>query len=106
VLRDIGTLGGPDALAVAMNASGEIAGQSYANASANAVTKVPTQDPFLWRNGHMTDLGTLGGTFGTANWLNDAGQVVGQSNLAGDQSSHPYLWQDGTMTDLGTLGRG
>jgi probable HAF family extracellular repeat protein len=104
VLRDIGTLGGPDALSVTMNASGEIAGQSYANSSANAVTKVPTQDPFLWRNGQMTDLGTLGGTFGTANWLNDAGQVVGQSNLAGDQSSHPYLWQDGTMTDLGTLG--
>jgi probable HAF family extracellular repeat protein len=104
VLRDIGTLGGPDALSVTMNASGEIVGQSYANSSANAVTKVPTQDPFLWRNGQMTDLGTLGGTFGTANWLNDAGQVVGQSNLAGDQSSHPYLWRDGTMTDLGTLG--
>jgi hypothetical protein len=36
-------LGGPDALSVTMNASGEIAGQSYANATANAVTKVPTQ---------------------------------------------------------------
>ena len=103
-LRDIGTLGGPDALSVTMNASGEITGQSYANATANAVTKVPTQDPFLWRNGHMTDLGTLGGTFGLASWLNDAGEVAGQSNLAGDQITHPFLWRNGTMTDLGTLG--
>lgn len=104
VMRDIGTLGGPDALSVTMNASGEITGQSYTSNTANAATQVPTQDPFLWRNGKMTDLGTLGGTFGVANWLNDAGEVVGQSNLAGDQTAHPFLWRNGTMTDLGTLG--
>jgi probable HAF family extracellular repeat protein len=52
----------------------------------------------------MLDLGTLGGTYGLANWLNNAGEVVGQSNLAGDQTAHPFLWKDGKMTDLGTLG--
>jgi len=53
----------------------------------------------------MVDMGTLGGTLGYPNWLNDKGQVVGQSNLAGDQKYHPFLWKNGgTMQDLGTLG--
>jgi len=103
-MRDIGTLGGPDAVSTTLNASGQITGQSYTNVTANAATGVPTTDPFLWQRGHMLDLGTLGGTYGLANWLNDAGEVVGQSNLAGDQTAHPFLWKDGKMTDLGTLG--
>jgi probable HAF family extracellular repeat protein len=52
----------------------------------------------------MIDLGTLGGTLGVANWLNNRGQVVGQSNLAGDLTAHPFLWDRGSLKDLGTLG--
>jgi probable HAF family extracellular repeat protein len=52
----------------------------------------------------MTDLGTLGGTVGFANALNARGQVVGQSNLPGNDSAHPFRWADGTLQDLGTLG--
>jgi probable HAF family extracellular repeat protein len=52
----------------------------------------------------MRDLGTLGGTQGATNWLNDRGQVVGQSNLAGDQTHHPFLWDGNRLQDLGTLG--
>jgi probable HAF family extracellular repeat protein len=51
-----------------------------------------------------TDLGTLGGTNGTTWWLNNRGQVVGTSNLAGDAAHHGFLWDRGTLTDLGTLG--
>jgi probable HAF family extracellular repeat protein len=61
-------------------------------------------DPFLWQNGVMKDLGTLGGTFGNANWMNSTGEVVGQSDLAGDQASHPFLWNGHRLVDLGTLG--
>src|SRR6185437_4510983 len=60
-------------------------------------TRVATLDPFLWQNGRMRDLGTLGGTMGVANWLNDAGEVVGSSSLAGDHTTHPFLWKNGTM---------
>ena len=44
------------------------------------------------------DLGTLGGTDGFAEAVNERGQVVGGSE------GHAFLWEAGTMTDLGTLG--
>lgn len=52
----------------------------------------------------MIDLGTLGGTFGAPNALNNRGQVVGTSNLAGDFTAHPFLWDRGKLADLGTPG--
>jgi probable HAF family extracellular repeat protein len=54
----------------------------------------------------MTDLGSLGGTIGSAQLMNSRGQVIGISNLKGNQISHPFLWSPETrrMQDLGTLG--
>lgn len=53
----------------------------------------------------MIDLGTLGGTFGFPSAFNNRGDVVGQSNLAGDLIFHPFLWTKSRgMQDLGTLG--
>jgi probable HAF family extracellular repeat protein len=36
--------------------------------------------------------------------INNQGQVIGISTLAGDQTYHPFLWDRGTLKDLGTLG--
>jgi probable HAF family extracellular repeat protein len=54
---------------------------------------------FLWRNGVMTDLGTLGGN-SAASGINSQGQIVGNSETP-DGSAHAFLWEKGAMTDLG-----
>ena len=115
-MRDLGTLGGPDGIAVLMNERAQVIGQYFLNSIPNATTGIPTQDPILWEaDGPAVDLGTLGGTVGTAIWINNRGQVVGQSSLASSPGTcnpfgpsvsgcHAFLWSEGVMTDLGTLG--
>ena len=103
-MRDLGTLGGPDSTAAFVNQRGQIAGQSYINATLNEATSLPTQDPFFWENGHMLDIGTLGGTLGQSAGMNNRGQVIGKSDVAGDQTFHAFLWdRQGGIKDLGTL---
>jgi len=117
VIQDIGTLGGPDALPGAScsnQPTGLIVGASYTNFSPNALTGVPTLDPFVWKNGKMIDLGTLGGVTGFAQCANNRGQVIGQSSTAAMPGAcvpgniglgcHPFLWEEGILSDLGTLG--
>ena len=103
-MQDLGTLGGPDSQGFYINQRGEIAGLSTTNSIPNDTTGIPTVDPFVWQGNRMIDLGTLGGTFGTPSAINNRGQVVGGSNLAGDLVSHAFFWQRGRMTDMGTLG--
>jgi probable HAF family extracellular repeat protein len=83
-----------------------VAGYSYTSFTPNAASGTPTVDAFLWtRESGMIDIGGLGGTFSAPFWINERGEVVGASNLAGDAATHPFLWNKRQgMTDLGSLG--
>ena len=57
---------------------------------------------FLDTNGIIIDLGSLPGTpYAVAYAINDADQIVGESNLHND--THAFLYENGKMSDLGTL---
>lgn len=108
VMHDLGTLGGPDAVALLINEWGQIVGDSYTSSVPSpycANIGFPlTTGAFLWQNGKMVGLGSLGGTCTFAFDLNNRGQVIGASTLAGDLAQHPFLWDRGVLSDLGTLG--
>src|SRR5215471_8140596 len=90
-VTNLGTLSGASSAKVAgINKSGQIVGTSADHA-------------FLWSNGTMTDLGTLGGDVSSAYAINDLGQVVGQAATANGEM-HAFLWANGVMTDLGVPG--
>jgi probable HAF family extracellular repeat protein len=104
VIHDLGTLGrGNDAAALFVNDRGQVAGMSFTDTVLNP-SGVPTEDPFFWENGKMVDIGTLGGTSGYPLRMNNRGQVVGTSLVAGDQDNHAFLWdkKEG-LKDLGVL---
>jgi len=92
-VRDVGTLPGYTlSEGFGINAAGQIVGTS---GDGEAQSR-----PFLWDDGVMTNLGTLGGSRGTAHGISDTGLVVGESE---DPSHvmHAFLWENGVMTDLG-----
>jgi probable HAF family extracellular repeat protein len=49
-------------------------------------------------------LGTLGGSFGGAGQINEAGEVIGGATTAGDLAFHAFFWRHGALTDIGTVG--
>lgn len=63
-----------------------------------------TQHAFLYKDGILQDLGSLGGYHSAATAVNNAGEVVGWSEPTTDDSSpHPFLYIHGNMIDLGAL---
>ena len=119
---DLGTLGGTNSWINygGLNDRGEAVGM--------AETSVPDPDgedvcgfgtkltcrPFLWKNGHMSALPTLGGNNGQAAAINNRGQIAGFAETTVPDSScpasapsktdSPVIWEDGKAQALPTVG--
>lgn len=100
VMQDLGTLpGGPygtSSYAYGINDLDYVVGTSGGVfAGSHPFLSVPSLP--------LQDLGTLGGTSGTAFAINNHNTVVGGAfNSSGLE--HAFMWNNGPMTDLGTLG--
>ncbi len=117
---DIGTpgLGGPNSLAFGVNERGQAVGQAqtsvpngedFCGFTANGNSPSATTClPFLWQNGVMTKLPTLGGANGYAYMINNRGEVVGLAeNNAQDPGCpvhqfEPVVWENGEIHALPT----
>jgi probable HAF family extracellular repeat protein len=119
-IRDLGTLpeGGFESIAAAINDRGQTVGL--------AINTIPDPDSmvgigfqtrtFLWQDGAMKDLGTLGtGTDAQAILINEKGQVVGWSYINSVPTNAclegfafvtgSFIWdKENGMRDLGSLG--
>jgi probable HAF family extracellular repeat protein len=88
--------GSTSAEAAALNTGGQIVG-TY---NISPALTVDSQRPFLFSNGKMIALGTLGGSSGNATAINALGDVAGYSQAANLQN-HAFIYSQGTMKDLG-----
>lgn len=118
-IHDLGTLGGNDSFAQAINDRGQITGLalnaipdpfSYYYVFLYGFPNGTQTHAFLWdEKDGMQDLGTLGGPDAFPSLINQRGQVAGFSytNSTPDPNTglptfHPFLWEKGKgMKDLG-----
>ena len=109
-ITDLGSLGGGVAHGLAINASGQVTGDSVLS----TLVQVPCpprygvpqkcfkhpDDAFEWSNGTMTDLGTLGGNYSQGVAINGSGEVVGYSAGKDTGTGGEFLWNGRNMKPL------
>lgn len=83
--------------------SGEAFGINRAEAIVGR-TNAGYRRAFLYRDGTVRDLGTLGGPESAANAINNHDLIVGSATLPDGNTNHAVAWIDGALVDMGTLG--
>ena len=99
-VTDLGDLGGyakfgnTYTLASGINDAGQVTGY--------AATAAGQNHAFLYTNGQMQDLGTLGCPTSYGNRINNQGQITG-SSCTSNGIDHAFLYTNGQMQDLNNL---
>jgi probable HAF family extracellular repeat protein len=111
-VTDLGSLG-LGSTPNGINATGEVTGLSYLSTLVPTPSCVPygnhkpvcKEHPyhaFVWSNGTMTDLGTLGsGNFSAGEAINLSGEVAGWSDTNADTGQEAAVWDGKKWTGLG-----
>lgn len=118
-LSDLGTLGGAQSYARAINNRGQIVGVAGKESAPSPVKPGSFHDDpearvdivtraFLWENSKMKDLGTLGGPNSEAWAVNDKGEVVGAADTQrkagfGGNIRSAFVYTEGKMYELSRL---
>ena len=91
---DLGTLGGNESGGYYINNEGQVVGASAINTTFDPSSQFgATTHPFLWENGVMLDLGTLGGPDAfPRQWLCKPTQRAGRRRLEYKLDSRPCYW--------------
>jgi probable HAF family extracellular repeat protein len=119
---DIGSpgLGGPNSIAFGVNHGGQTVGaaetsltdaEDFCGFNAYGFPSSTACVPFLWQDGVMTKLATLGGENGFAYTINNRGQVAGLAETAMNDPSagcpvhrfKPVVWANGKIYALPTF---
>jgi probable HAF family extracellular repeat protein len=104
-MTDLGTLGGVSSSASGINDADEVVGYSFIPVVSHSfVTGIVWLHAFVYSNGRMRDLGTLGGPNSAGVGINAIGQIAGNSFIDVNSAQHAFLYSNGRMTDQGTLG--
>jgi probable HAF family extracellular repeat protein len=115
-VQDLGTLDGMESFAYSLNEAGHVVGEADTFIPG---TPFPSIRGFVYKDGTMDDLGSLGYYCrpvddeddvedcyerSAATDINAKGQIVGFSTTESRGDTHAFLITNGIMTDLGTLG--
>lgn len=118
-MTDLGVLPGFEGgRAIRISEEGLVVGFSVDPLTTPGAGPPAERHAWLYREGELTDLGTLGRPNSFALGVNAAGQVVGSSEIAAEVTapedaspgaeedappSHAFIWEDRVMTDLNVL---
>ena len=122
-ITDLGTLpeGGYESMANSINSRGQVVGfalntipdpDSFASIIFNNLAGSTQSRAFLWENGAMQDLGTLGGPDAAALLINERGQAMGWSYTSSTEAGvcfplaiGSFIWEkERGIRDIGSLG--